>query len=632
MAFSFSSFRAGIPGGVMTIWATLAVLVHVPAISAMVQQVLTLTFGPYLPSGLINSNLPVTSILTFAVLRRRRLKSTAVLNPTFIAWLSSMLLELEWLTSQCHNDKIGWYRAYFFTLLVGQLGLMLWVCLGAANRTLPIAERQNPEYYKVYPAERRRTQPVYFVSSPAFGPAWLVPTLYRAQEKVVFLAWRAGVWVFVYAMRLRPLRRRFLSRMGKSGVEVDDDGVDFHEIATRKPLRGSEYTKAMQATRRFLTPVTLITANFFFNTELRLMVLVISMAMSIGLDTGFIWNILEMVCHFALEIDGEYFELKRVGDSVELSRKPVAKPKDDPRANSNSQEPERIILSHTYVGCSFMTKDEIEAKGKHLIAISPSYDAIKYNCQGLRDNLFKRILDDRAAPAEHKRRNLGWGSPHASFLELMIESVFFLYYDLDMSATTVNMADSKTVPDVATAALPLLWVGFAIFKLINSVCGIVWSTSTIEGEPFRLRVALPQLLAPMLILRALPVITRKLSTVSPAKQTLWLLTGLRYTLMLAHYVYIILYRRTEYTDNSFVTVEGGEPKPAGSVSPAEAVSNDLTFDTRWKQWISRHVLVQKIEPVLQGEERGSEALPWWSSQLEGWEKSLLVMSIIITSR
>ncbi|KAJ4249833.1 hypothetical protein NW762_012176 [Fusarium torreyae] len=388
----------------------------------------------------------------------------------------------------------------------------------------------------------------------------------------------------------------------------------------------------MQTTRRFLTPATLIIANFFFSTELRLVVLVINSAMSIGLDPGFMWNILEMVCHFALEIDGEYFELQRVGDSIELSRKPVTKPKDDSWSNLNDREPERIILSCTYAGCSFMTNDEIEEKGKRLIAISPTYDAIKYNCQGLRDNLFKRILDDRAVPAEHKRRNLGWGSPHASFLELMVESVYYLYYDLDMNTTIVNMADSKTIWGVATAGLPLLWVGFAIFKLINSICGIVWSTSTIEGEPFRLRVALPQLLAPVVILRALPVITRKLSTVLPAKQILGLLTGLRYTLMLAHYVYIILYRRNEYTDSSFIIVEGGESKPAGTVSPADARRNDLTFDTRWKQWISRHVLVRKVEPVLHGEEKASETLTWWSSQLEGWEESLLVMSIIITSR
>ncbi|KAF4496074.1 hypothetical protein FAGAP_7765, partial [Fusarium agapanthi] len=513
MAFSFSSLRARVPGGVIALWATIAVLIHVPAISVVVQQVLILTLGPNLSAGFFIRNLPVTCILTFAVLRRWRLKWRTPFNPTFVAWLSSMLLEIEWLTSRCHDDNIGWDRAYYFGSLVGQLAFMLCMCLDAAHRTLPAAERQNPVRYKVFPIEQRKTQPVYFVSSPAFGPTWLVQALYQAQDRVVFLAWRAGVWLFASAR------------------------------ARGRPLQERECEKAMEATRRFLTLFTLLVVNFFV-PRLQLLVLGIALSMLWGLNPGFIWNILELVCHYALEIDGEYFELRRVGDSIELSRKLSG-------SSSNNQEPVRIILSRTCAGCTFMTKDEIEEKGKHLIAISPSYDAIKYNCQGLRNNLFNRILDDRAVPPEHKRLNLGWVSPHASFLQVMVEFIFSFYYNLDMSTTIVNMSTSKTVWGATTAALPLLWIGFAVLKLINS---------------------------PILILRALPVVTRKLSTFPPAKQVLYLLSIIRYVLTLAHYAYVLCIRRNEYGDTSFRILSGGEPKPADSVSPSEVDNNDLVSD------------------------------------------------------
>ena len=104
-----------------------------------------------------------------------------------------------------------------------------------------------------------------------------------------------------------------------------------------------------------------------------------------------------------------------------------------------------------------------------------------------------------------------------------------------MSTALVNMVAAKTVSDLTAAVLPLLWVTLAIVKLINTICGIVWATSTMEGAPFRLRLALPQLLAPLLILRALSIVTGQLGTAPPAKQVLYLLKGLRYVLMPAHY-------------------------------------------------------------------------------------------------
>lgn len=582
----------------MTLWATIAVLIHVPAISVVVQQVLILTLGPNLSAGLFFRNMPVTCILMFAVLKRWQLESRALFNPTFVAWLSSMLLEIEWLTSRCHDDKIGWDRAYYFVLLVGHIAVTLWTCLHAAHRTLPIAERQTPAWHKLGPIEQRKTQPVYFVSSPAFGPIWLVQALYQAQDRVVFLAYRAGVWLFASA---RPLSSH---------------------------LTEKDYEEAMEATRICLTTFTLLSVQFFIPT-LWFLILVFSLATPGGLNRGFIWNILELVCHYALEIDGEYFELRRAGDSIKLSRTLVPKPKDISGFGSNDQEPERIILSRKYAGCTFMTKDEIAKKGEDLIATSPSYDAVKYNCQSLRNNLFNRILDDRAVPAQFKRLNLGWVFPHASLLQVMVEYVFSFCYNLDMSTTIVNMATSKTVWGAATAALPLLWIGFAVLKLINTVSGIVWCVSTFEGNRFRFRIALPQILATILILRALPVVTRNLSTLSPAQQVLYLLSIIRYSLTIAHYVYICLFRGGQYYDNSFAIISDSKLKPERFYFYTEVDYRDFAHDIFWERHISLCVSVRKVQPICCEEEKMTEALTYWCWQIEDWELQLFIICIIM---
>ena len=126
--------------------------------------------------------------------------------------------------------------------------------------------------------------------------------------------------------------------------------------------------------------------------------------------------------------------------------------------------------------------------------------------------------------------------------------------------------------------------------------------STIEGKRFRFRMMIPQLLAPILILRALPVITRKLSILSPVKQVLCLLLGLRCTLMMLHGINL-WFRRKEFLDTSFTIVQGGKLKPADSAPLADVNNNDFEFDPIRQQWISQYVLVKKVEHVLCKEER-----------------------------
>ncbi|CAF3569831.1 unnamed protein product [Fusarium graminearum] len=589
----------------MTLWATIAILIHVPTISIVLQALLTLTLGHNLSTGLFIRNVPANSILTFAILKRYRLGSRTAFNPTFVAWMSSMLLEIEWLTSYCQDDSNGWHRISHFALLLGQIGFMLWICLYAAYRTLPINERQNHIRRKFHPIEQRKIQRVYFVSSPAFGPKWLVSSLYRAHDRAVFHLCRVAIWATVYVRR--PLVRKALMLIGKGGVEVDDNDDEFLTSIT-PILQGREHAKAMETTSRSLTLFTLAYIVFAITGETP--IVFVAMFSLWQKKHGFVWNIVELVCHYALEIDDEYFELRRVGDSIELSRKPVSKPQYFSGPSSNNQEPERNVLSRTFVGYTFLTKDEIEEKGKHLVAISPSYDALNFNCQGVRNNLFDRIFDDRATSLN--RMNIGWVSAHTCLLQGIAQWVFVWQYNLNINTTTINIKTSKTVWGKATAALPLLWIGLAVLILINSISGIVSCVSTFEGKRFRFRTTIPQLLAPILILRALPVVTRKLNILSPVKQVICLLLILRYTLMTVHYVNVLWFRQNELVDPWFKIVRGDKLKSANSALLTNVNYNDFAFDPIRERWISRKVL------------------PCWSWEIEEWEEWPLFISGIMT--
>ncbi|KAL4742387.1 hypothetical protein BDV11DRAFT_19608 [Aspergillus similis] len=419
------------------------------------------------PRNIVEQNLLLSAFLTHLVLRRKRL------GLPYYLWLLFMTFEANYLAVRCQDPQTyGLYRWVFFLLTVGQVCIILLIALRIEDSDCLICQRKRFSLATVA-REGRKTRPIYFVSTPAFGPPWLPGQIKRFQDQVTALYGRLSIY----------FHSTKLSDENKHSWMSDARLIAMSKVS--------------------LTHLTLLLLNLIgfiwqllgppsspLNTLIRgISVLILTLLAGFS-SKGFIWNAWDLICHHALEIDGVTYELKRTGwfkDSIELLETHVKR--------TDEEASRKEILSRTLEGGTFFTHDEILRCAKELIEVSPNYDIFTYNCQAFRYNLFRRIMDDqyktRVNAIDRARLfRLDWHYVHPN------HSVTAVLVQLAMFSNGLDpFSDCKTF-------FGLLRCVLGIIHLDHTLKGIMYGTSTAYGWRFCVRRAGLLVLSITLVLRA----------------------------------------------------------------------------------------------------------------------------------
>ncbi|QKX59121.1 uncharacterized protein TRUGW13939_06252 [Talaromyces rugulosus] len=420
----------------------------------------------WLPRNTVEHNLVLTAILTNIVVRKKKL------DLTFILWLGSMLFEANFLAIQCHNSQLTrWARWYYFCLTVGQVCIILSISLMVENSECSKCSEERFSPAMITP-EGRETRAVYLVSSPAFGPPWLISRLKQFQDKVTSLV--ARCFIYWYGRRVDAQDRRRL----------------------RSLMSDPEFLNKVQEMMTFptlgLSGIAVVVWRLFYcsldkaiNIQEQIYIMGLAVTARYGLNKSFIWAAWDLLCHHALEIDGVLYELRRTGwfmDSIDIE---VHSKTDD----------EKQILSRTEIGETFFMPEEIRQTAQELNDISPGYDLIIYNCQAMRHNLFRRIMDDRPKWQRYgdnkprfKRLSWHYVNPNSSIMAVLFHfAMFHDGFDPFNNYTTFS---------------GILRCVLGVIQFNHILRGIVYGTSTAYGRVLCYRRAALLIFGMFMVLRS----------------------------------------------------------------------------------------------------------------------------------
>lgn len=287
------------------------------------------------PRDTIEHNLLLSTLLTNLVTRRKNL------DLAYYLWLLSMAFEANYLAVQCRDAQAPkWYRLCFFCIAIGQVCTILLIALKIEDVECSTCLQERFSLAAVT-REGRNTRPVYFVSTPAFGPPWLVGKVKRLQDQIVAQVVRLNVY---YAGGRLSNEEKIMVMSGSRYM------AKIQEVLTYLTLFLINMIAVLRGWLRSSESPTL-------KGQISMMVLTL---LAGSASKGFVWTAWDLLCHHALEVDGVMYELKRTGwfkDSIEL-RAIHAK-------RTNIEASGKEILSRTHEGETFFTHDEILKCGKH---------------------------------------------------------------------------------------------------------------------------------------------------------------------------------------------------------------------------------------------------------------------------
>lgn len=284
-------------------------------------------------SQLAHSNLPGTAMLTRAILNKKQI------NLAFYLWLVSMIFEYNYLVHQGpaitvwpFDLKIPWFSLPQLVMVVSMTLMVTNNSLEPSNRRVPVPDAEW---------EEREIRPIYIVSSPAVGPAWLSVNLNALWVRTQFIFSRVLKWL------LRIKSPHITDDQVRSLLTHSHKLVIPSMLLCSQALYVFDFFTGLVGTRR-CTLISLIN-------------LLMSGLVYLGADTSRLWPLQELLFHHAIEVDGFYYELQRTGwltNSIDLSIKAVPKEVDEKK-----KERVRQKLSRHKAGDTFFTKEEIKATG-----------------------------------------------------------------------------------------------------------------------------------------------------------------------------------------------------------------------------------------------------------------------------
>ncbi|KAL2812119.1 hypothetical protein BJX63DRAFT_397623, partial [Aspergillus granulosus] len=383
-------------------------------------------------------------LLTIIVSRAKKL------NLLFYLWLIFMVFVVnDFDVQMSHPQTSQWYRETCFCLALAQISAILFFALRVENSECSRCSQKRFSLADVT-GEGRNTRSVYFVSTPAVGSSRLNKRIKRFLDQGNTLLARFYV--------------NYVARY--SGKKLDDK--------TKKRLLSDStfMARGIQALG-FLLSIPMLwqwirsSSNPILASrkEIHGLLLII---LGRNMQGALLWTPWDLVAHHALEVDGVLYELKRasgLNDSIEIQNPPLRLK--DAKASG------REILSRTHVGGTFFTNDEILKCGDELIQISPNYDPIVYNCQALRFNLFRRIMDDRQ-PNTNKGLRTDWSYEHPNNIIPMILTFSLFINGFDPFSNCCTLSG-------------MLSCMLGIVHFNHMLKGITYGTSTAYGRRFCLR-------------------------------------------------------------------------------------------------------------------------------------------------
>ena len=293
-------------------------------------------------------------------------------NAYSLSWLAAGLLILN---DANQKGKTSWRQGSWSQILCWHIILAGEMIINVITALKNATKMTKPRPEACFEAEdlERSILPVYLVTSPT--------TLYGENLHGLIQRVRGGVLAY--------LPPRVISAFD-----------DVHGQET--PRNEGKLVRFLMILRTAMSslPISILTHLVFPSwTNLQIQFYIASRRFSKDRD-----RLGALFCHYTLEIGDLYYELDRTGwitDTIRLSKSKI-KPNDSSRR----------ILSRIYCGETFFTEREITARGKiakisllrtqsdyskahELIAISPGYEQMQYNCQSMAINLFNRIKDDR---------------------------------------------------------------------------------------------------------------------------------------------------------------------------------------------------------------------------------------------
>ncbi|KAL3469128.1 hypothetical protein BJX99DRAFT_87648 [Aspergillus californicus] len=392
-----------------------------------------------------------------------RVRRSKKLDLAFYVWLLSMALASISIVIGRHAAQVSaWRRWYWIFIAFGQVAAVLKLALPIENVECSTCSRKRFSLDDISPEGRARRD-IFFVSKPAFGPPWLMRGLKRFLDRATVRFAKLHIRSYNYFHPKKQLSEVLLER-GQAMHYVRQNMThvpSFVYTAFRlswlllRTIQGGDPPFSLSAT---------IYTNYLFA------------AVQIGAK-DIVWSAWDLIAHHTLQVDGVMYELKRVGwfrDSIELTRQSTGHIPGVLAFGEN-------VLSWTAAGQTYFTDEEILQCAEELIKISPNYDVIMYNCQAMRFNLFRRILDDRdgsAFPADSRYyHRLDWFYMHPN--NCILQLIFFV-------ATFFRgedpFSDYTTLYGLSRCIL-------AIIQFDHIIKGITYGTSTAYGRVFCFRRA-----------------------------------------------------------------------------------------------------------------------------------------------
>ena len=133
-------------------------------------------------------------------------------------------------------------------------------------------------------------------------------------------------------------------------------------------------------------------------------------------------------------------------------------------------------------------------KANELIDISPGYDLTTYYCIAMRNNLFRRIKDDRGGTNNTKRLGAGYLNPYNSIPAMILYTVGGMHLFWSPTATGVAINSRKASS---------FWLLVQSLIPINQIHSLAYWSSTVYGGMYRHRITLPLIIGLLLFQRSL---------------------------------------------------------------------------------------------------------------------------------